>query len=72
MPSGCPEIPGNTPRIMGREEGCSFAPRCAFAEPQCILGGLDPIELEAGHMTRCRRAAAVRSAGPEAKVAAHA
>ena len=66
-----PEIPGSTPRILGADMGCSFAPRCAFAEPQCRTMELHMAEIAPGHVTRCRRAAIVRGAKSEAGHLAH-
>jgi oligopeptide/dipeptide ABC transporter ATP-binding protein len=57
-----PEIPGNTPRIRGEEHGCSFAPRCAFAEAECGIAPPLDIDVGMGHRTRCRRHAEVSRA----------
>jgi oligopeptide/dipeptide ABC transporter ATP-binding protein len=47
-------IPGSPPAPDDEITGCPFAPRCEFAEPQC----LEPVELVAiggGRMSACRR-----------------
>ncbi len=56
-----PEIPGNTPQIRHDDPGCTFAPRCAFAEPECRDAPAMATEMEPGHFSRCRRRDFVRS-----------
>nr|WP_029007501.1 ABC transporter ATP-binding protein [Azospirillum halopraeferens] len=48
-------IPGNVPGPFGRPAGCTFAPRCAYAEPACTAG--EPVleTVTATHAVRCRR-----------------
>ena len=53
------EIPGSVPRLEGPSPGCSYAPRCAFAEPECRQALPPPHAIAPGHRTRCRRHAAV-------------
>ncbi len=55
-----PEIPGNTPQVTEAFKGCTFATRCAFAEPECRTDEGAFQQLEPGHITRCRRHALVR------------
>ncbi|POF33602.1 ABC transporter ATP-binding protein [Roseibium marinum] len=46
-------IPGSPPALEEPPSACSFAPRCAFARPQC-LAGLPPVtDLGAGHSVAC-------------------
>ncbi|WP_207459261.1 ABC transporter ATP-binding protein [Azospirillum sp. SYSU D00513] len=48
-------IPGNVPSPVARPPGCTFAPRCAYAEPACTAA--EPVLETAGpdHTVRCRR-----------------
>jgi peptide/nickel transport system ATP-binding protein len=59
-------IPGMPPDLRALPYGCSFAPRCRFAEDRCC--GVMPPEhaLTPGRMTRCLRVAAreIDLAGP--------
>jgi oligopeptide/dipeptide ABC transporter ATP-binding protein len=55
-----PEIPGSTPQIWNLDKGCTFAPRCAFAEAACRIDEMENRQLEVGHSSRCRRHALVR------------
>lgn len=55
-----PEIPGNTPQVTEAFEGCTFASRCAFAEPECRVDEGSFVQVEPDHVTRCRRHALVR------------
>jgi peptide/nickel transport system ATP-binding protein len=50
-----PSIPGIVPALAERPPGCSFAPRCALAAPECRAGvpGLELVG--AGHAARCWR-----------------
>jgi len=56
-----PEIPGSTPQMRHDDVGCTFAPRCAFAEPECRDTPTIATEMEPGHFSRCRRRDVVRS-----------
>lgn len=48
-------IPGSMPPVSAMPDGCRFAPRCAYAQPECRGPGPMPMfELE-GRRTRCRR-----------------
>ena len=48
-------IPGTVPAPADMPRGCRFAPRCAFAGPDCAER--PPLtDLGAGHMAACRRA----------------
>ncbi len=48
-------IPGAPPDLMALPDACSFAPRCRYAEEQCLSGvpALSPITRD--HATRCLR-----------------
>ncbi|MBY6264204.1 ABC transporter ATP-binding protein [Azospirillum sp. 412522] len=48
-------IPGSVPSPVNRPAGCTFAPRCALAEPACLAAEpvLEPVG--PGHSARCRR-----------------
>src|SRR5690606_37426371 len=47
-------IPGSPPAPDESPEGCPFAPRCDYAEPQC-LEPVELVEIENARMTACRR-----------------
>jgi peptide/nickel transport system ATP-binding protein len=47
------EIPGMVPSLRGAMQGCSFAPRCAFATDRC-RSEFPPLEdVGAGHVVAC-------------------
>jgi peptide/nickel transport system ATP-binding protein len=48
-------IAGTPPDLRALPEGCSFAPRCKFAGPECIAAMPPPLTDARGHMTRCVR-----------------
>ncbi len=48
-------IAGSPPDLRALPEGCSFAPRCKFAVPDCTAAMPPPITDPAGHMARCIR-----------------
>jgi oligopeptide/dipeptide ABC transporter ATP-binding protein len=52
-------IPGRPVSAFEAPPGCSFAPRCAFAQDRCRVAPI-PLEPLAGAMVRCRRAAELR------------
>lgn len=56
------EISGSPPRLDRPEKGCSFAPRCVFAEDACSAA--EPVieKIANDHYTRCRRHEAVTAA----------
>ncbi len=47
-------IPGRPPARF-TEPGCSFRPRCRFAQDACRSHPIDLVELEPGRLARCRR-----------------
>ncbi len=48
-------IPGNMPSPVARPAGCTFAPRCAHAQPACTTAEPALEEVGPGHAARCRR-----------------
>ncbi len=48
-------IPGAIPRVDELPPGCIFAPRCEFVEEACTRARPPLREVEAGHLTACRR-----------------
>jgi len=49
-------IPGAPPNLAALPPGCSFAPRCAYALPQCGETMPAPVICGDGHLARCWRA----------------
>jgi peptide/nickel transport system ATP-binding protein len=48
-------IPGTPPDLRALPSGCSFAPRCRYAMPECLAAMPEPLVDSDGHMTRCLR-----------------
>jgi len=48
-------IAGSPPDLRALPEGCSFAPRCKFAGPDCTIAMPPPITDAGDHMARCVR-----------------
>jgi len=48
-------IPGNVPNLAELPNGCSFAPRCEFAQDVCGEGAIPMFETDPGHLNRCLR-----------------
>lgn len=46
-------IAGNPPDLRALPEGCSFAPRCKYAGPDCTITMPPPVTDARGHMARC-------------------
>jgi peptide/nickel transport system ATP-binding protein len=46
-------IPGTPPSLDKPPTSCSFAPRCAFAEPRCTESLPPAVDLGSGRMARC-------------------
>ena len=49
-------IPGAPPNLASLPPGCSFAPRCAYAMPQCLEAAPPVMACGNGHSARCLRA----------------
>jgi peptide/nickel transport system ATP-binding protein len=49
-------IPGAPPNLADLPPGCSFAPRCAYALPQCSAAMPAPVMCGDNHTARCLRA----------------
>lgn len=47
------EIPGMVPALTNLPKGCTFAPRCAFADDRCRSVAPDYEEKRAGHWAAC-------------------
>ncbi len=50
-----PTIPGAPPDMRRLPPGCSFAPRCALAGPDCDMGPPPPVAPAPGRLVRCLR-----------------
>ena len=48
-------IPGNVPNPLYLPEGCSFHPRCRFAQDKCKVAVPELEDTGGGHMVRCVR-----------------
>jgi oligopeptide/dipeptide ABC transporter ATP-binding protein len=48
-------IPGSPPDLAGLGRGCPFAPRCAWAAPECLVGDIPLVAVGADHWSRCLR-----------------
>lgn len=46
-------IPGSVPSPRDMPNGCSFAPRCRFAQEACTRAPIDLREQAPGHLSRC-------------------
>ncbi|WP_181702443.1 ABC transporter ATP-binding protein [Chthonobacter albigriseus] len=55
-------IPGSPPDMRFLAPGCSFAPRCKLAQPECLASFPEPNDHGNGHMSRCFRTAATTPA----------
>ena len=49
------DIPGSVPELLARPEGCTFAPRCAFAAEICSVPGAETAVTRGNHISRCAR-----------------
>jgi oligopeptide/dipeptide ABC transporter ATP-binding protein len=47
------EIKGMVPSLANLPQGCTFAPRCALATPQCLVTYPPLVEHRAGHWVAC-------------------
>jgi peptide/nickel transport system ATP-binding protein/oligopeptide transport system ATP-binding protein len=59
-------IPGTPPDPGAMPPGCRFAPRCGFAGLPCSASAPPLVEVAAGHLSACLRAADVSSTNLEA------
>ncbi|MDR1020543.1 MAG: ABC transporter ATP-binding protein [Synergistaceae bacterium] len=48
-------IPGLMPDPRDLPSGCAFAPRCTLSADECTLPGLGLVEIETGHLVKCRK-----------------
>ena len=48
-------IAGSPPDLRALPQGCSFAPRCKFAVPDCTVAMPPPVSVAGDHMARCIR-----------------
>jgi peptide/nickel transport system ATP-binding protein len=48
-------IAGTPPDLRALPPGCSFAPRCKHAGPECSIAMPEPLSDSRGHMARCIR-----------------
>ncbi len=55
-------IPGSPPDLAALPAGCSFAPRCAQARPECLRHVPQPVSVGDGHRVSCVLAAAAEPA----------
>jgi oligopeptide/dipeptide ABC transporter ATP-binding protein len=46
-------IAGSPPDLSNLPKGCSFAPRCKYAEDICLEERPELTEIEPGHVIRC-------------------
>jgi oligopeptide/dipeptide ABC transporter ATP-binding protein len=49
-------IPGTPPDLIGMDEGCPFAARCAWASQECRAGEIPFIQVGEYHWSRCIKA----------------
>jgi oligopeptide/dipeptide ABC transporter ATP-binding protein len=57
-----PSIGGQPPSLIDLPRGCSFHPRCAFAQPACRLSPPPLVDVAPGHWTACLRWRALEDA----------
>jgi peptide/nickel transport system ATP-binding protein len=48
-------IPGAPPRLDSRPDGCTFAPRCRLAIPECLQGEIAEVPVGQERLARCLR-----------------
>jgi peptide/nickel transport system ATP-binding protein len=63
-------IPGTPPSLDRAPHNCSFAPRCALAQPRCSEALPPEVQIAPGRMARCILAEQSTVAAPAAPVAA--
>jgi len=57
-------IPGAPPDLRRLPPGCSFAPRCKYAGPECTAAVPAPVAITPGHLTSCFKAGQLRVPAP--------
>jgi peptide/nickel transport system ATP-binding protein len=62
-------IPGRLPSLSALPPGCIFAPRCRYAQPNCVQGHPDLVETGPWHRARCLYWQDVRIETPAAREA---
>jgi len=62
-------IPGSPPDLRRLPPGCSFAPRCRYAESECTASVPTPTAIGAGHMACCFKAGSLTQVVPQAIIA---
>ncbi len=71
--AGLPQaLPGQPPAPLARPPGCAFAPRCAFADEQCVRAAppLVPTIALTPHVVRCYHSERVATSGPAERAVA--
>ena len=63
-------IPGNVPNPLYLPDGCSFHPRCKFANESCQAAIPDLVDSGEGHMVRCVRWSDIQAGTVEERVIA--
>jgi peptide/nickel transport system ATP-binding protein len=58
-------IGGSPPNLAELPAGCSFAPRCAFADRDCLSGTIESRLIAAAHDAACRRLEALPPHDPD-------
>jgi peptide/nickel transport system ATP-binding protein len=56
------EIPGMVPALSNLPEGCTFAPRCSFADERCRQAYPPYEQKQPGHWAACWRSGALYGA----------
>nr|WP_295884221.1 ABC transporter ATP-binding protein [uncultured Devosia sp.] len=64
-------IPGSAPEPSHRPPGCSFAPRCTYAEHRCAVAFPPVTEIRVGQTVHCVRANEIRAVPPSVRPAEH-
>ncbi|HML12858.1 MAG TPA: ABC transporter ATP-binding protein [Xanthobacteraceae bacterium] len=54
-------IPGSPPDLRQLPPGCSFAPRCRYAQAPCTAAVPAPVAVEPGHFAACIRAGEIKA-----------
>lgn len=62
-------IPGSPPDMRRLPPGCSFAPRCRYADPECTASVPTPTAIAPGHLTCCFKAGHLTRSEPQSEIA---